>query len=157
QWSFTANKDDAIVLSVGETQIPEIDPGFVPWIRLFGPNGAEVGSGYGVLVGQIAVTAPLTGTYTVVVSSGDAYRDASGHYQITLAKMSGTFVVPSGDAGGWMTNTVAYPCFLHVGAMYQWNFAATQAHALAVGVSETMIPEIDPGFVPWIRLYGPTG
>ena len=65
----------------------EIDPGFVPWIRLYGPNGALLANNWGVWVAYLAVTAPLSGTYTVVVGTNDAANDAVGKYQLTLAKI----------------------------------------------------------------------
>ena len=71
-WTFTANKNDAIVLNIGEPIEGEVDPGFYPWIRLFGPDGALLGSQSGARAAQINETAPLTGTYTVVVTSAFA-------------------------------------------------------------------------------------
>ena len=79
QWSFTAAKDDAISVSIGEILVGEVDPGFNPWIRLRGPDGATLGSIQGALTAQINVTAPLTGTYTVVVAS---YTVAAGHRRV---------------------------------------------------------------------------
>src|SRR5262245_30825121 len=79
-WTFTASQGDYIALSIGEILPPGPDPGFVPWIRLRNPNGVEIGSSAGALVGQINVTAPLSGTYTVLVASNDSFNDALGDY-----------------------------------------------------------------------------
>ena len=82
-WTFTANTGNPIALSIGETMIGEVDPGFYPWIRLFGPDGTQLGSQSGALSAQINVTAPLSGTYTVVVTSAFV-NTAVGHYLLTL-------------------------------------------------------------------------
>ena len=68
-WTFTASKDDSIVLNIGEPLVGEVDPGFNPWIRLYRPDGVLVNSQSGARVAQITATAPLTGTYTVLVTS----------------------------------------------------------------------------------------
>src|SRR5262245_17397070 len=49
-WTFSATQNDYIALSVGEVGS---DAGFNPWIRLRNPNGVEIGSSSGALVGQI--------------------------------------------------------------------------------------------------------
>jgi hypothetical protein len=158
QWSFHANKDDTIALSIGEVLVSEVDPGFVPWIRLYGPTGALVGfEDWGDLVAQITATAPLTGTYTVLVASNDGGNDATGQYRLTLAKIPGAFVVPVGDEGGAMTNGANHAGIIHTGDLDQWTFQAVQGNSIVVSISEVLEGEIDPGFFPWIRLFGPTG
>ena len=86
-WSFSANQNDSISLSIGEPPFGETDPGFNPWIRLISPAGVLVGSNGGTLVGQITVIAPLSGTYTVIVTTADSFNDAEGNYRLTLAKI----------------------------------------------------------------------
>ena len=157
QWTFTASQGDAISVSIGEILDSEIDPGFVPWIRLRGPTGAQLGNDWGNWVGQIDVTAPLSGTYTVVVSTADSGSDAVGDYQLTLARTPATFVVPTGDHGGAMTNGANHEGAIHIGDLDQWTFTAAQGDAISLSIGEILDSEIDPGFVPWIRLRGPTG
>src|SRR3989449_795497 len=66
-WTFTATQGDYIALSMGEVAPASVD--FAPWIRLVSPTGALIGNGTGTSAVQIAVTAPATGTYTVIVGS----------------------------------------------------------------------------------------
>jgi hypothetical protein len=82
-WTFTATAGQSISLSITEVGT---NSAFVPWIRLRGPSGALVSGGNqsGDVTAQINVTAPVTGTYTVVVASNDAGNDASGDYSLTL-------------------------------------------------------------------------
>ncbi|MEZ5284763.1 MAG: hypothetical protein R2712_08150 [Vicinamibacterales bacterium] len=65
------------------------DPGFWPWIRIYGPQGALVGGGsqYGDQAAEVAFVAPLSGTYTVVVSSADSGYDAIGNYVVRMARI----------------------------------------------------------------------
>ncbi len=155
-WTFTAAQNDAIALSIGEI-LGAVDPGFWPWIRLRGPNGAQLGSHWGTLVAQLNVIAPLSGTYTVLVGSADSGNDATGSYRLTLAKTPGSFIVPAGDEGGPMTNGANHTGALHVGDLDQWTFTAAQNDAIALSIGEVLVGEVDPGFWPWIRLRGPNG
>ena len=74
----------------------------------------DLGSVQGALSAHINVTAPLTGTYTVVVASYTVATGA-GEYLLTLAQSPGTFVVPAGDEGGPMTNGANHPGKIHRG------------------------------------------
>ena len=157
QWSFQAAQNDFISVSIGEPPFGEVDPGFNPWIRLVGPTGVLIGSDSGILVGQINVTAPLSGTYTVLVATADSFNDATGNYRLTLAKTPGTFIVSAGDQGGPMTNLAVHPGGIYVGDLDQWTFNAVQNASVSVSITEPPPGEIDPGFNPWIRLLSPTG
>jgi hypothetical protein len=157
QWTFTAAQNDRIHLSIGEVFPTEVDPGFVPWIRLVGPTGVEIGNDWGALAAQFEVLAPLSGTYTVVVTTNDGGNDATGNYQLTVAKVPGGFIVPGGDEGGGMSNGVAHPGVIHLGDLDQWTFTAKQGAAITLTITEVQVGEVDPGFVPWIRLVRPDG
>ncbi|MCC7180517.1 MAG: cadherin-like domain-containing protein, partial [Acidobacteria bacterium] len=157
QWSFTAAQGDAITVSIGEVFPTELDPGFNPWIRLRSPTGADLGSASGALTAQISVVAPLSGTYTVLVGTGDVGLDSTGDYRLTLAKTPGPFVVPDGDQGGAMSAGVNHPGAIHLGDLDMWTFCAAQGAALSISMSEILPSGPDPGFNPWIRLRAPSG
>jgi trimeric autotransporter adhesin len=158
-WTFTAAQGDFIALSIGEVLESEIDPLFVPWIRLLGPNGDLISSAQGALATQIAVNAPLSGLYTVVVSDSAINREPShvGNYILTLSKTNGTVTVPNDDQGGPMTNGGNHTGSIYVGDLDTWTFTATLGDYIALSIGESLQSEIDPLFVPWIRLIGPTG
>jgi len=158
-WTFTAAQGDFIALSIGEVLESEIDPLFVPWIRLLGPNGDLISSAQGALATQIAVNAPLSGLYTVVVSDSAISREPShvGTYILTMVKTNATLTVPNGDEGGPMTNGANHAGSIYVGDLDGWTFTAAQGDYIALSIGETLQSEIDPLFVPWIRLIGPTG
>ncbi|MEZ5293228.1 MAG: Ig-like domain-containing protein [Vicinamibacterales bacterium] len=159
-WTFTANQNDAIELSIGEIPVPPTmpDPGFWPWIRLYGPNGGLL-SASGPLVAQISARATISGTFTVVVGTADTLRDAQGDYLLRLAKIPGPFTVPTGDDGGAMTNNVAHPGRIALGDLDLWTFYAPQGNTLTLTASEVPVgPGVpDPGFWPWIRMFDPNG
>ena len=158
-WTFTAAKDDYIAVSIGEVLASEIDPQFVPWIRLLGPNGDFITSAQGLVAAQITATAPLSGLYTVVLSDSAINREPShtSSYIVTLVKTNATLTVPNGDQGGPMTNGANHAGAIFVGDLDTWTFTATKDDYIALSVGETLESEIDPLFVPWIRLIGPTG
>lgn len=80
-WSFTANAGQKITVLINETG--EIDD-FRPWIRVWTPTGALLGSSAGTTSAQVGqVTAPATGRYVVVVGSYDSGYDGVGSYQLT--------------------------------------------------------------------------
>jgi precorrin-6B methylase 1 len=150
-WSFDATVGDAIILGIGETGG---DTPFAPWIRLKSPTGQNLGSQSGTLAAQIDVLAPVTGTYTVVVSSGDAGVDGAGSYTLTLARSSGSLTISPGDEGGPMTNGSNHTGIIHIGDLDAYSFTATAGEAIMLGVGEV---GADSAFAPWIRLRSPTG
>ena len=157
-WTFTAAQGDYIAIKIGEVLLSEIDPLFVPWIRLIGPTGALVAQDTGNLTAAVAVTATLSGTYTLLVTDSAIGREPShaGSYVLTMSRTPGSFIVPSGDEGGILLNGVGRAGSMYSGDLDEWTFSATSGHALSVTINE-VIPGMDPGFVPWIRLIGPTG
>ena len=150
-WSFQATAGDNIILGIGEVGGDTV---FSPWFRLKSPTGQNLGSQSGALAQQIEATATVTGTYTVVVASGDAGLDAFGNYTLTLATSPGAFTISGGDEGGPLTNGNNHTGVIHVGDLDMWSFQANAGDAVTVGIGET---GPDSAFGPWIRLRSPTG
>src|SRR5206468_904661 len=117
RWTFTATQGDYIALSVGtETQTTAH---FAPWIRLGSATGVLLGnSSTGTGASNIAVNAPRSGPYTVIIRSYfSGYFDGTGSYRLTLAQGPGAVVVSTGDEGGPLTNGATNP-----GTIYQGDF-----------------------------------
>ena len=106
-WAFTACAGAKI-----QVQIDEVAGGaaFVPWIRLYGRDGALLRSTYGQLTAQISLSAPADGTYTVVVSDASSGYDGTGTYHLSATgiysglmlctpSLSGASLVFSGAGG----------------------------------------------------------
>jgi hypothetical protein len=96
-WTFTAVAGDSLNVTVTETA--ETDD-FRPWIRLWAPNGAILGSAFGLAGAQITgASAPVTGTYLVLVGSADSGVDGTGTYGLTLTGASGAGLLNSTASG----------------------------------------------------------
>ena len=147
---FTASKGDAIVLSMGAVA-PSSN--FVPWIRLVSPTGAIISEDHNFMAARTQVTAPASGTYTVIVADFGVSA-VPENYVFTLAKAPGTFVVPTGDEGGPMTNGANHAGTIPMGDLDQWTFTAAQGDAVVLSIGTV---GSSSNFVPWIRLVSPTG
>jgi trimeric autotransporter adhesin len=151
-WSFTANAGDSLVVKVGQiTQTNNFDP----WVRLYGPDGALLGSEAGATAAEVTTRATNSGTFLVVIANDPYYSDAaSGSYLLMLAKTGSPIVVSPGDEGGPMTNGEAHVGNLPVGDLDLWSFAANAGDNLVVRMGQMSDTN---NFDPWIRLYGPNG
>ncbi len=150
QWSFSANKGDDVTVSISEAGT---NTAFVPMIQLIGPDGTDYGYSWGDLSAHRYITCPLTGIYKVVVSRNDS-ADGVGHYLLTMALASATFVVPGGDQGGPMTDGQSYSGAILRGDLDQWSFTANKDDDIRVSISEE---GGNTAFVPMIQLIGPDG
>lgn len=76
-WTFQATKGQTLMVSLRES-----DGGAQPkpQIRVFSPDGQEIGRRDDKPVSRVIAQAPLTGTYTVVVSAGGEASDETGAY-----------------------------------------------------------------------------
>ncbi len=142
-WSFDANTGDSVVLRVGAK--------FVPEIRLFGPDGAELGDAFTASsVNRDAVLQVQTtnsGSFLVVV--GSYYPNGTGDYSLSLAKAPGAITVSAGDEGGALTNGFQHTGTIPIGDLDTWNFSAN--------AGDSIVLRMGAKFVPWILLYGPDG
>src|SRR5438034_606538 len=87
-WSFTATHGKVIALSMSE--VLSYTTRFRSWIRLVSPTGVLLGNSIGASAAQITVTAPTSGTYTVIVGTNDgtvsARNNDTGSYLLTLTR-----------------------------------------------------------------------
>jgi hypothetical protein len=157
-WTIPASFNDSITVRIGEVLGSGPDPNFWPRIRLRGPDGASLGDDYGSNAAEIDVRAPLTGTYTVLVSSSTFFTQASsGSYVLTVAKTPGPYSVSSGDEGGPITNGATHVGVIQVGDLDPWTFQAAFNDSITVRIGEVLGSGPDPNFWPRIRLRGPDG
>jgi hypothetical protein len=93
-------------------------------------------------------TATNSGTFTVLIS---AYSAATtGTYVLHLAQTPESFIVPSGDEGGPMTNGGNYAGTITLGDLDMWTFTANAGDTINLRMG-TM------GFDGVIDLFGPNG
>jgi hypothetical protein len=151
-WSFTAQAGEALVVRAG---IITGSGNLEPRVRLYGPDGASLGSDAGgSAVGEVAVRATSSGTFTVVISDGSTYLGDSGDYRLTLAMTGSPIVVSPGDEGGPMTGTDVYDGAIDVGDLDLWSFTAIAGDTISINVTELVSGS---PLAPWIRLYGRDG
>jgi hypothetical protein len=149
-WTFTANANDRIGVNVGEIVD---DNDFRPWIRVWAPNGASLGSTAGVAATTLSdLIAPVTGTYLVLVSSYNNGFDGTGTYRLTMTHTPGPITISAGDQGGPLTNGGLHTGEITVGDLDIWTFTANVGERIAVHIGE--ITDNDD-FRPWIRVWAP--
>jgi hypothetical protein len=127
---------------------------FTPWVRLYGPNGKLLDSGFGTLAGEIAVTATNSGTFIVVASDGNSVLSGSGDYRLTLAKTGDPIVISTGDEGGALNGDNTHDATIDVGDLDMFYFTACAGDSLLLQMDELVTGS---GLTPWLRLYGRDG
>src|SRR5947208_1672042 len=86
-WTFTATQGGHITLRMGA--VTPLSSHFAPFMRLVSPTGVLLGNSFpgAGTAAQITVTAPTTGTYTVIVGSYlSGFYDGTGSYLLTLTR-----------------------------------------------------------------------
>jgi regulator of RNase E activity RraB len=151
-WTFSATSGERLAVHIGEiTDTAD----FRPWIRVWAPNGATLGSEAGLDAARIGdVIAPVSGLYLVIVGTFDSGYDGTGTYRLSIARTQGEITVSGGDQGGPLPNAVSRPGQIVQGDLDLWSFTATAGQNITIQISET--GETDD-FRPWIRLWSPNG
>jgi hypothetical protein len=158
-WTFQATADDGITISIGEVAGSGAEPRFQPWLRLRGPDGALLSDEWDFNAAQLALRAPMTGTYTVMVSNRqyDYVQAGPSSYLLTVAKTPGPYSVSAGDEGGPITNGATHAGTVSVGDLDPWTFQATANDGITISIGEVVGSGAESRFQPWLRLRGPDG
>src|SRR5262245_8301741 len=158
-YTFQAGINDSITIRLGEVLGAGPDPLFSPRIRLLGVDNAVLGDSSAASAAEIDVRAPLTGTYTLLVSQSPfaAAQTATGNYALTLAKTPGPYAVSAGDEGGLVTNGATHVGVIQIGDLDTYTFQAGINDSMTIRIGEIRTSEVDPLFTPRIRLRGPDG
>jgi hypothetical protein len=151
-WNFTASAGQGIIVRAGQMSDTN---NFDPWVRVYGPDGALLGSDQASAVGEVAIRATNSGTFLVVIANYPYFNDAaSGAYLLTLAKTGEPIVVSTGDEGGSLTGAGVYSGNLPIGDLDLWTFTVCKGDFIDVRADE--ITQTN-SFAPWVRLYAPNG
>ena len=153
-WTFTANAGDGIVVRFGEAVT---NSSLYPLVRIYGPNGAELGSNIGQAAAEVTTRATNGGTFTVVAANYESGTiGGNGAYRITLSTTTtgSPVTVAPGDEGGTMTNGLTYQGELPVGDMEVWTFSANAGDGIVVRFGEAVT---NSSLYPLVRIYGPNG
>jgi hypothetical protein len=148
-WTISAAAGDRITV-----QVAELTGGasFAPMIEVFSPAGGRLGINQGGVAARLDLHAGVDGNYTVLVS--DANQTGSGSYQLRLAHFPGAFVVPAGDEGGALADSVDQDGGIVLGDFDLWTFAASPGDRITLLVTEFTG---GAGFAPLIELLSPNG
>ncbi len=151
-WNFTANAGQSIVMRMG--QITDTNS-FDPWVRLYGPDGALLGSDFGAAVSEVTLRATNSGTFLVVAGNNDYNNNAgSGTYVLTLAKTGEPALAVDGDEGGAFAGSGNYNGTITLGDLDVWTFTTCTGEWIDIRADEIVQTN---SFAPWVRLYGPNG
>jgi hypothetical protein len=81
-WTINVVAGQQITVQISETSETN---DFRPWIRLWAPNGAVLGSSSGLTTALIGpLVAPVARTYLILVGSFDSGFDGTGAYSLTV-------------------------------------------------------------------------
>jgi hypothetical protein len=100
-YTFTICKGEFISLSLNRLVN---NGGFDPWLRLYGPTGALLGSVANATSAQINLTATNSGTFTIIVSDGSGTLSGTGTYQLISDGLSDGFKTCSPVISGTVLN-----------------------------------------------------
>src|SRR5262245_18619279 len=134
-WTFTATAGDRIGVTIGE--MTDANTLFWPWIRVWAPNGATLGNSFGAAAAQLSdMIAPTTGTYLVLVASGNSTLNGTGTYRLTMTHTPGPITISPGDDGGPLTNGSMHTGEITNGDLDVWTFTATAGDRIGVTIGE---------------------
>jgi uncharacterized protein (TIGR03437 family) len=139
RYAFDATQGESIILRVSRATTTSTN--FFPAAMLFSPNGQQVGPN----IGDDIVTRTLTasGTFTVVVSAGQA----TGDYEIILQRTKNPCQATALSCGATLTGSIDKRMELDA-----YTFTAVAGDAVAVNMIN-----ITEGFQPLLTLVDPDG
>jgi uncharacterized membrane protein YecN with MAPEG domain len=151
-WTFTANAGETILVRAG--RVSGNSSFYIPWVRLYGPDGALLASGSDQPNNEVSIVTTNSGTFTAVVG-GYHPNGYFGTYSIRMGRIPGSFTVSPGDEGGPMVNGATYQGTNDLGDMDIWTFAAGAGETVIVRAGR--VSGNSSFYIPWVRLYGPDG
>ncbi|MEO1201068.1 MAG: hypothetical protein AAFX10_00075 [Pseudomonadota bacterium] len=100
-WTVQADAGDTIQLDVTETGAGN---NFSPLVLLYGPDGTNIGSGFGANVATLTRAASIGGLHSVFVVDGNSGATGTGDYDISLTRTPGGASVPPGAVISTLSN-----------------------------------------------------
>jgi hypothetical protein len=150
-WTLSADVGENILVRMGET---DAGSGLLPWLRLYGPDGALLGADFNAAAAEVSFRATNSGTFLVVAGDGNNGLGGSGNYRLGMAKAGSPLLISDGDEGGSMDGSGTYDGTVEIGDVDAWTFTACAGEIIALNVTELVAGS---PLNPWIRLYGWNG
>jgi hypothetical protein len=160
-YTFSAKQNNAFEVTMGDTSLDETaTSGPQPEIRVFGPDGALVN--HAGLLGNIGearllLTAPLTGTYTIIAESTDGNGYFTGPYSLELAIMPppASHVADSdNDSGTLAVGQTRSGSIQRLGDIDLYSFTASVGDSFQVVLADA---NGTTAFQPDLHVYDPAG
>ena len=153
QFTFTASAGHTVYLRVADTEsTPNFNSGFFPQIELLDPNGVQITSGSGSLVGDIARFLVVSGQYTVRVRDVSSGNDETGSYNLYYAR------APGANDDGVLPNGGKVSGEIELGDIDSYRFTANAGQTVYLRIADTETTEfISSDFFPSIRILTPSG
>ena len=150
-WTVSADAGDVLWAQIGEIGGNDsLIPGLV-WYR---PDGSQISANVGTSSADLAVTATVAGTYTLVVYDANTDATGTGDYTLYFAQTATPFTVPAGDEGGTLTNGATETGDIDLGDLDLWSLTVDARDTIDVAISEVGGNDT---LTPGIALYGPAG
>ncbi len=140
-YTFSANAGEDFQVRVGDLNAAAL----APEISVYTPIGGLLAYTWSNDVAAIANTAPLTGTYTVVV--GDRSVSGSGPYELFFTRR------PGANEGGLLSPSAKVLGAIDLGDLDSYTFSASWGQRFHVTVADLYATSL----APEIAIYSPTG
>jgi uncharacterized protein YfaP (DUF2135 family) len=140
-YTFDASAGEGLMLRLADIGATS----FYPRLWLYGPTGALVTNTWGPDAALLDITAPASGTYTVVVA--DYYGTGTGDYELHFVRGTGANEHGALVNGGVRTQTLTR------GDLDSYTFVGNAGDVVQLRMADTT----GGALYPRMHLYGPTG
>ncbi|MEJ0034804.1 MAG: GDSL-type esterase/lipase family protein [Gammaproteobacteria bacterium] len=144
-YTFSGSVGQSVQLRVADTDAGSLRP----MVLLLAPDGSLLRTGYGEAIGDVTMTLPQTGTYTVLVEDtfggGIGNGTNTGNYTLYFAN------APGANELGRLSSGAVVNGRIDLGDLDSFSFSAT------AGESATIVITGSGELRPLLYLYGPTG
>ncbi len=143
-YTFSAQAGEGVQLRVTDVSAGPLLPGFI----IYDPTGAAVGQAVGEDVAGFNLSAPASGTFTVVVFDGTNGATGTGLYKMYFT------LAPGADTGGALSPGSAVSGQIDEGELDSYTFAAQVGDKVTTTVTDT---SGSSPLVPTVTVYDPIG
>ncbi len=149
-YSFTLAAGESVQIRMADVNNTDI----FPYIRLINPNNDLITSSGGYQVAAIrSYTAPISGTYTIQLSSGSGSgvgTGETGSYILYFARLSGA------NEHGLLADSDSQSGRIDLGDIDTYTFAANIGESIQIRLAD-LAHQNTGDFFPNIHLYDPSG
>jgi len=158
-WTLSADAGQVVLARLGERNRTPVQD-FSPGLAIYGPTGQLLDSefDYDDDEAEVLITAPRTGTYTLVIEHGRTNGRSltlNGDYDLTVLAFGNSFAVSAGQSGGPLAGIGAVSGMLGLGSVNVWSFDAIAGRPISITVAEQA--NLVENFGPWVAIYDPLG